>query len=164
MDYGGTLASNHDAINHTLGMRPVTANAEQVIWDLDQAGVTLALVSNTQPGQDRRRALKAAHIDGCFGDRVYLSSELGVAKPDRRIWEHVLADLAVAPEHLLYCGNNLAHDIYPAAAQGIRTVLLNAAPLGSLPPGATCIAAITQLPGLLTGTDHQDQESPWPSR
>lgn len=153
LDYGGTLTSRHDQIDHSLGMRPVSADAEQVIWDLDRAGVTLALVSNTRPGQDRRRALRAARIDGFFGDRVYLSDELGVAKPDRRIWERVLAGLAVDPEQLLYCGNNLAHDIYPAASQGIRTVLLGGAPPRGLPSGATRIASITQLPGLLTGTE-----------
>ncbi|MGP4029698.1 HAD family hydrolase [Actinomadura sp. 3N407] len=153
LDYTGTLTSGHDQRDHALGMRPVTAEAEQAIWDLDQAGVTLALVSNTQPGQDRRRALEAARVDGAFGDRVYLSDELGLAKPDRRIWLHVLADLEVVPEQLLYCGNNVAYDIYPAAAQNIRAVLLGWAPPRGLPPGATRIASINQLPGLLTGTE-----------
>lgn len=148
----GTLTSGHDQIDPALGMRPVTADAEQTIWDLDRAGVTLALVSNTQPGRDRRRALQNARIDAFFGDRVYLSAELGVAKPDRRIWLHVLADLAVVPDQLLYCGNNLALDIYPAAAQGIRTVHLGCAPRPGLPPGATRITSITQLSALLTGT------------
>lgn len=153
LDHSGTLTSKSDQIDHTLGMRPITADAEQAIWDLDRAGVTLALVSNTTPGKDRRRALQAARIDALFGERVYLSHELGTAKPDQRIWRHVLADLVIVPEQLVYCGNNVALDIYPAAAQGIRAVLLSCAPPPGLPPGATHIASITQLPGLLTGTE-----------
>ncbi|WP_075897732.1 HAD family hydrolase [Actinomadura sp. CNU-125] len=131
-------------------MRPVSPAAEEAIRAAHEAGVVLALLSNTQPGQDRRRALKAAGLDALFGDRVFLSHELNLAKPNPAVYEHVLTDLQARPAQVLMCGNNLEHDILPAAAQGIRAVLVGRAP-GRLPPGATDILSIAELPTLLTG-------------
>lgn len=156
LDYSGTLTSEHDPIDPALDMRPVSAQAATTVRHLAQSGLTLALVSNTRPGQDRRPALKAAGIADAFADRIFLSHELGIAKPDPRVWRHVLDHLAVAPERLVYCGNNLTHDIHPAVALGIRTVLLSRTEPRALPPGATWIAAITDLPGLLAQPTRQE--------
>ena len=148
LDYGGTLTSGHDPICPHLRMRPVTPAAADAVGRLADVGITLVLVSNTRPGQDRRPALKAAGILHLFA-RVYLSHETGLSKPDPRVWRHVLNDLGVAPGRLAHCGNNPTCDIYPAAAQGIRSVLLSRVAPRHLPPGAAHITTIGDLPGLI---------------
>ncbi|MFC4049041.1 hypothetical protein ACFOY4_05035 [Actinomadura syzygii] len=80
LDYGLTLTSNADPIDLMTGMRPVTDEANTAVWALGDVGVTLALVSETGPGLDRSPALQAAGLDALFGDRVYLSHELGLTK------------------------------------------------------------------------------------
>ncbi|WP_254716781.1 HAD family hydrolase [Actinomadura sp. WMMB 499] len=149
-DYGSTLTSSSDPIDVSLGMRPVSPAAEEAIWKTHETGVVLALLSNTKPGQDRRPALEAAGVDALFGDRVFLSHELGLAKPSPAVYEHVLAELDVRPVQLLMCGNNLDHDVAPAVAQGIRAALVGWPPR-RLPLGSTYVLSIAELPALLTG-------------
>ncbi|TYB47810.1 HAD family hydrolase [Actinomadura chibensis] len=152
LDYGHTLTSGLDPVNLMAGMRPVTDQAKAAVRALEDLGVTLALVSETGPGHDRRPALHAARLGALFEDRVYLSHELGLTKSSRLFYRHVLDDLAVQPGELLVCGNNLRTDAAVPAGLGIRAVLLgpqSARP--GLPPNTTLITRIGDLPDLLTG-------------
>ncbi|MEU4827750.1 HAD family hydrolase [Actinomadura sp. NPDC023710] len=152
LDYGLTLTSCGDPVDPVLGMRPVAEAARAAVRELHAAGLVLALVSNTVPGQDRRRALKAAGLDELFADRVYLSHELGLDKTHPGFYPYVLDELDVAPSALLVCGNNIDTDVRAPALLGIRAVLLGplAAP-AHLPPRARLIARIGDLPRILTG-------------
>jgi putative hydrolase of the HAD superfamily len=53
-------------------------------------------------------------------DRAFLSTELGVGKPDRAVFERVLADLRCAPEEAVFTDDN------PANAEGARTAGIHA--------------------------------------
>lgn len=162
MDYGRTLTDATNALDLTLGMRPVTTAAKTAMRAAAETGVTLALLSNTAPGQDRRPALAAAGIDDLFGDRVFLSHEIGVAKPDPAAFEYVLNNLGVDPEETLSVGNNAANDICPAVQLGMRAVLVSRWPLGNRPPGTTWLSSITSLPVLLTGAPARETAQPRP--
>ncbi|RKS68116.1 hypothetical protein BZB76_6360 [Actinomadura pelletieri DSM 43383] len=152
IDYGGTLTSSGDAVDPRLGMRPITDAALAAIWELHAVGVVLGLVSNTRPGQDRRRALQAAGVDHLFGDRVHLSHEVGVNKRSSLFYQRVLDTLGIEPGQLLVCGNRLDADVRAPAALGIRAVLLGSSSArAELPPRATLISDIRDLPRVLTG-------------
>lgn len=59
-------------------------------------------------------------------DLLVWSYRKGMAKPDKRLFAHAASRLAVVgilPENVLYLGNDMKNDIYPAAAQGFRTAL-----------------------------------------
>lgn len=152
LDYGGTMTSGNGPADPGMGMRLVSADAAYAFRQLVKADVTLALVSNTRPGQDRRRALKAAGIAAPFGDRIYLSHELGITKAHPSYWAHVLNDLGINPGELLVCGNNIDTDVRAPAALGIRAVLLGpVAARSHLPPHTALVNRISDLPDLLTG-------------
>lgn len=77
--------------------------------------VTTALLSNTnalhwfhQPDAAEVRAL-------C--DRSYVSFELGMVKPDREIFDHIAADLGLAPERILFLDDS-APNVEGARAAG----------------------------------------------
>lgn len=81
-----------------------------------------AVFSNTN-------ALHAAVFEARYGDllarfdRVFLSNELGLRKPERRAFERVAAELGVAPKRILFLDDNAAN-IAGAQAVGMRTVLV----------------------------------------
>ncbi|MFC4054083.1 HAD family hydrolase [Actinomadura syzygii] len=152
LDYGLTLTSSLDPVDLMTGMRPVTPQAKAAVRALDEVGVTLALVSETGPGRDRRPALRAAGLDALFEGRVYLSHELGLTKASRLFYRHVLDDLGIQPGELLVCGNNLRTDVAVPARLRIRAVLLGSQTARyKLPPNTTLITRIGDLPDLLTG-------------
>lgn len=63
------------------------------------------------------------------------SALVGWSKPDRRIFEHTLAELNVSPQQAWMVGDNFEADIRGAAALGIRTCWLAPADR-TAPPGA----------------------------
>lgn len=85
---------------------------------LQHAGVRMGLLANTiLTGRMMRGALAGVGLADCFGP-VVCSCDLGVGKPDRRIFEAALASLAPSAGPVLYVGDNIAKDIDGAAACG----------------------------------------------
>lgn len=57
-------------------------------------------------------------------DVLACSGELGVEKPDPRIFEHALRELGVPPQGALMVGDSPAHDVEAALALGCDAVLV----------------------------------------
>ncbi|CAM3702948.1 HAD family hydrolase [Aquirufa aurantiipilula] len=56
--------------------------------------------------------------------KVYFSFDLGMIKPDENIYHHVLQDLSLKPENLVFFDDNF-HNIESAKRVGIDGVLIN---------------------------------------
>ena len=70
-----------------------------------------------------RDALARDGLDRFF-DFWSISAEVGVDKPDPRIFEHALAQAGVRPDRCAMVGDRLDNDIAAAKAQGMRAVWL----------------------------------------
>jgi putative hydrolase of the HAD superfamily len=79
----------------------------------------LGLIAN-QPSAVRD-ALARDGLDAHLELRL-LSDDLGLEKPDPRIFQHALGRAAVAPERVAMVGDRLDYDVRPARAAGMRTV------------------------------------------
>jgi HAD superfamily hydrolase (TIGR01549 family) len=79
----------------------------------------LGLIAN-QPSSVRE-ALERDGLDGFFEVRA-ISGNLGVQKPDPRIFLHAVAGTGVAPGRAVMVGDRLDHDVRPARAVGMRAV------------------------------------------
>ena len=80
--------------------------AAAMLDELRQADdpATIAVLSNTN-GLHWEDQVDSDVIRGLF-DRLYLSYELGLAKPDSDIFEHVIADLGMPPEQIVFLDDN----------------------------------------------------------
>jgi len=84
----------------------------------------MGLISNTEwSGFSFDRALAGLDILKYFKIRVY-SGDIGIKKPDPRIFEYALSLTNTAPKNLLYVGNQTIKDIIPAKKIGWKTALL----------------------------------------
>ncbi|HZU12799.1 MAG TPA: HAD family hydrolase [Chloroflexota bacterium] len=95
----------------------------EVLRELGNRNYRLGLVSNAHflPNlmrQDIERFDIAPYIDAAV-----FSSEIGVRKPHRRIFEHVLVRLGVPSSEAVFVGDRLRDDIGGAHAIGMRAVL-----------------------------------------
>jgi putative hydrolase of the HAD superfamily len=68
--------------------------------------------------------MHAVGIDGYF-DPIIVSGDFGYRKPDSRLFTAALTALGVAPENVLFVGNDMFRDIYAAKQQGIKTVFFS---------------------------------------
>jgi putative hydrolase of the HAD superfamily len=78
-------------------------------------------------------------------DRVVTSAEVGVAKPERGIFERALD--GAGPGRAVHLGDSLDNDVAGARAVGIRAILVRRG--GEPPAGVEAVRALTEVPALL---------------
>jgi len=82
----------------------------------------LAIVSNKfVPGRSLDRHLEHLGLIHAFPTRVY-SCELGIGKPRREIFQHVLNQLDVAADESVFIGDNYRCDIFGSRRAGMYAV------------------------------------------
>lgn len=89
---------------------------------LDRAGVGGALISNT--ARDLNEAVAHFGLSRFIG-AVAASAEVGIMKPDPRIFTHVLRRLRVRPDQAVMVGDSYHDDVLGARAVGMGAVLLD---------------------------------------
>lgn len=70
---------------------------------------------------EQRRKLKKLELAEMF-DKLYISSETWINKPDRRAFEQIINENNIAPENVLMIGDSYYHDILPALNLGLRAI------------------------------------------
>jgi putative hydrolase of the HAD superfamily len=80
----------------------------------------LGLVSNGTAATQRAK-LKSLALDDLF-DPIVISEEVGLRKPDVRIFELAIANWQIAPASVLFVGDDPIADIDGAKAAGMRTL------------------------------------------
>ncbi len=130
----------------TLEAYPEVAD---VLRRLRAAGLKLAILSNGEP------AMLAAAVDnagiGALLDAVLSVEEVGVYKPDPRVYRLAVDRLSLRPDQVAFQSSN-AWDVHGAASFGLRPVWINrfGAPAERLPGAAEhALRDLSGLPGLL---------------
>jgi putative hydrolase of the HAD superfamily len=80
----------------------------------------LGLISNGT-GATQRAKLEALAVEALF-DPIVISEEVGLRKPDIRIFELAITNWHVAPESVLFVGDDPISDIGGAKAAGMRVL------------------------------------------
>ena len=100
-----------------------------VLAALAARGIVMGVVSNAQFFTPQLfDALLGRDLDALGFDpaaRVY-SYRLREAKPSKRLYEQLVSELrthGIQPHEVLYVGNDMRNDIWPARATGLRTAL-----------------------------------------
>lgn len=96
---------------------------EPLFGRLRRSGVKLGIVSNTEAvlslfELDRYPIFKTVHT-------IVLSSDVGIRKPDPRIFRLALDRIGCAPETTVFVGNDWDADILGAKGAGLRAIYLN---------------------------------------
>lgn len=89
--------------------------------------------------------MRAVGIDGYF-DAIIVSGDFGYRKPDLRLFTAALTALRVAPENLLFVGNDMFRDVYAAKQYGIKTVFFSSNQGGKQAEGVKPDYIIYQFP------------------
>jgi HAD superfamily hydrolase (TIGR01549 family) len=137
---GAVIAEWHDLSNYDLydDVRPC-------LQSLARAGVRVALLSNTS--RDLMEAVELFELVP-FVSTVIASAEVGVVKPDPRIFAVALARLGESAEHVVMVGDSLIDDVRGAEAAGIAGIWLARAGRPS-DESTPSIRSLTELPAAL---------------
>jgi HAD superfamily hydrolase (TIGR01549 family) len=111
----------------------------------------LGLLSNFDDGQCGREVLADTGVADHF-EAIVISAEVGLRKPDRRIFEHVCAMMRLAPTEILFVGDTPRDDVLGATEAGMRTVWISKG-AASIPDGIPApdfiIHDLSDLPNIL---------------
>ncbi len=100
--------------------------AGEILAELKQGGHKIGLICNTgtTPGETIRALLERFGMIGSF-DATTFSNELGIRKPDPRIFLQTLARLRATPQTSLHVGDLMDVDVLGARNVGMIAVHLN---------------------------------------
>ena len=103
----------------TLSLRKLKLypNVVQVLRGLRARGKGIYLLSNAQSAFTMPELHRLGMVS--LFDGIVLSSDVGVKKPDKAIFEHLLSKYGLCPETCLMIGNDEAADMGGAASVGI---------------------------------------------
>jgi putative hydrolase of the HAD superfamily len=128
---GFAMSPEELAVRYELAVNPVCAmpGVRETIGALKDAGLVLGLISNAQFFTpllfDALLGASPAALGFDGGILVY-SCETGEAKPSPALFAKAgarLAALGIAPEAVLYVGNDMLNDVYAASSSGFKTLL-----------------------------------------
>jgi putative hydrolase of the HAD superfamily len=139
----GAIAAEHGRAN--LWSRGAQ-DAPETLEALRGRGYRLAVVSNAD---GRVRALLETAGLAEYFEFVVDSSEVGVEKPDPRIFHAATGRLDLPPAACAYVGDIYEIDVLGARAAGLHAILIGN---GEAPDGVARISTLSELLGLLLGT------------
>jgi len=132
LDSGDTLVDEGSEIKDAQEVvlrAELIPGAAELVRTLKQRGYTVALVADGPAGSFHNIYHQHKLYD--YFDVFAISSEVGVEKPDARMFERALTQLGITPEQYgrtIMLGNNLERDIKGANALGMVSVWLDWAP------------------------------------
>ena len=131
-DFGDTLVDESSELKDdtdTTQHAELIPGAAELLQELKRRGYSLGLVADGRPGT-YSNVLGHYGLDKLF-DAWSISEELGVLKPDRRMFVHALQRLGVAPEQYgrtMMVGNRLDRDVRGANELGMISVWIDWSP------------------------------------
>ena len=145
------VALDHSAYSNSITAEPETMRTLAALKD---AGYRMGLVSNvTLRPALMREDLSNLGLDAFLEASVF-SSEVGVRKPDPRIFREALERLSADPAETVFVGDRLVDDVSGAQAVGMRGVqtvqFRRETEPATVTPDAV-VQAVSDLPGVLAG-------------
>ncbi len=132
LDFGDTLADEATEIKDPTGVTlkaELISGAAELVRELKRRGYPLALVADGPRGT-YHNVLAHYHLYDLF-DAFAISEEVGVEKPDARMFLHALDELHIEPDsynRVMMVGNYLERDIRGANELGLISVWIDWAP------------------------------------
>jgi HAD superfamily hydrolase (TIGR01549 family) len=132
LDFGDTLADQateeHDEAGLMTGVE-LYPGARELLAALRERGLPIGLVVDGETDENRIARVRLG-LEGLF-DAIAISDEVGVSKPDPRMYVRALDELGVAEEdygRVVMVGNRLERDVRGGRGLGLVTVWLDRSP------------------------------------
>lgn len=126
-------------------------DARLCLSELRSLGVTVGLAGNQTARAEAILTTLELPVD-----LIGTSDSWGVEKPHPEFFTRVIDEAAVAAETILYVGDRLDNDIYPAQKSGLKTALIQRGPWGHILRDSSTegellfrVRSLTELPNLV---------------
>ncbi len=94
---------------------------EVLSWLADKP-VLRGIVSAGWTIKQAEKLIRLKIYDFLTPNAIYFTEQIGISKPNPKLYRRVVSDLELDPARVVYVGDNPTHDIDPANAEGLITV------------------------------------------
>jgi len=105
----------------------ILADAHEALQALHAAGVRLGVISAGLQVKQAEKLIRLGVLDVFDPTAIFFSDQVGISKPNPKIYAKACAHAGVEPERAMYVGDRPGHDVAPARAAGMVTVLYTGA-------------------------------------
>jgi putative hydrolase of the HAD superfamily len=93
-----------------------------LLESLRAAGVKTGIITHGWTTKQAEKLIRLGLVPYLDKGAVFISDQLGISKPNPKLYSTALRTLGLEPQEVMYVGDNLAHDIAPPNELGMPTV------------------------------------------
>ena len=90
--------------------------------DLKRAGLRLGIVTHGWTVKQAEKLVRLGLVPYLDPKAVFISDQIGISKPNPKLYQRALLDMGLDPSQAMYIGDNPEHDIAPPRSIGMTTV------------------------------------------
>lgn len=97
-------------------------DVEPLFEDLKRAGIRIGVITHGWTVKQAEKLVRMRLVPYLEPESIFISDQIGIAKPNPKIYRAALRDLGLEANQAMYVGDNLIHDIAPAQSVGMTAV------------------------------------------
>lgn len=90
--------------------------------DLREAGLTLGIITHGWTVKQAEKLVRLGLVPFLSPKAIFISDQIGISKPNPKLYLTALRDLMLRPEEVMYIGDSPAHDVAPPKQIGMVSV------------------------------------------
>ena len=90
--------------------------------DLQSAGVRIGIITHGWTVKQAEKLVRMGLTPYLEPDSIFISDQIGISKPNPKIYRAALRGLELDAAEVMYVGDNLIHDVAPAQSVGMTAV------------------------------------------
>lgn len=98
------------------------SDAVEVLKELKRKGYKIALISNCS--SDVKEMISTSIISSYISDLI-LSAEVGIMKPDQKVFQYAVTRLGLQCEYCIYIGDGHDNELEGAKKSGMKSILID---------------------------------------
>jgi putative hydrolase of the HAD superfamily len=118
------VAAYHDTKFSELKPFP---GVRELFGELKGLGVKLGVITHGLAVKQAEKLIRLGLVPYLDPDAIFISDQIGISKPNPKLYQVALNELRLDPGEVMYVGDNPASDIAPPASLGMITVWARAA-------------------------------------
>ena len=98
------------------------------------AGIQTGVITHGWTTKQAEKLVRLGLVSVLDPQAIFISDQIGISKPNPKLYLQVLRELGREPREVMYVGDNPSHDIAPPGSLGMITVWAKRGATRSLPP------------------------------
>jgi putative hydrolase of the HAD superfamily len=90
--------------------------------DLRRAGIRIGIITHGWTVKQAEKMVRLGLVGYLDPAAIFISDQIGISKPNPKLYQLALEDLDLSPGEVMYVGDNPEHDIAPPQSLGIVAV------------------------------------------